>query len=92
MPGMNKSSRTIQLIERSLHRVETDASSTSLDALGAGAVGAGEVVDVLDELEAGLVAGGVATVVDFCSVHAVTASVRAATARMVLYMLNSLVE
>ena len=34
MPGMNKSSRTIQLIERSLHRLETDATSTSLDALG----------------------------------------------------------
>jgi hypothetical protein len=34
MPGMNKSSRTIQLIERSLHRLETDASSSSLDALG----------------------------------------------------------
>jgi len=34
MPGMNRSSRTIQLIERSLHRIESDASPTSLDALG----------------------------------------------------------
>ena len=39
MPGMNRNSRTIRLIESSLHRLETDASSTSLDALG-----------VLDEL------------------------------------------
>ena len=39
MPGMNRSSRTIRLIESSLHRLETDASPTSLDALG-----------VLDEL------------------------------------------
>ena len=34
MPGMNKSSRTISLILASLARLETDASSTSLDALG----------------------------------------------------------
>ena len=34
MPGMNRNSRTISLIERSLHRLETDESSTSLDALG----------------------------------------------------------
>ena len=61
-----------------------------LEALGAGAVGAGDVVDVLEELDAGLVAGGVVTVVDFCSVHALTASVRAAVARSALYMLGSL--
>jgi len=80
------------LLELELELDVSGALVASLDALGAGAVGAGEVVDVLDELEAGLVAGGVATVVDFCSVHAVTASVRAATARTVLYMLDSLVE
>ena len=34
MPGMNKSSRTISLILSSLARLETDASSTALDALG----------------------------------------------------------
>ena len=34
MPGMNRNSRTISLIERSLHRLETDASSNALDALG----------------------------------------------------------
>ena len=34
MPGMNKSSRTISLILASLARLETDASSTALDALG----------------------------------------------------------
>ena len=34
MRGMNRNSRTIALIERSLHRLETDDSSTSLDALG----------------------------------------------------------
>lgn len=65
-------------------------ASLELDALGAGAVGAGDAVDVLDELDAGLVAGGVATVFDFCSVHAVTASVSAATARSALYMWGSL--
>ena len=39
MPGMNRNSRTIRLIESSLHRLETDESSTAIDALG-----------VLDEL------------------------------------------
>ena len=34
MPGMNKSSRTISLILSSLARLETDASSSALDALG----------------------------------------------------------
>jgi hypothetical protein len=34
MPGMNKSSRTISLILASLARLETDESSTALDALG----------------------------------------------------------
>src|SRR3954463_6847826 len=34
MPGMNKSSRTIKLIETSLHRVETDPGASPLDALG----------------------------------------------------------
>ena len=34
MPGMNRNSRTISLIERSLARLETDKSSTALDALG----------------------------------------------------------
>ena len=34
MPGMNKSSRTISLILTSLARLETDESSTALDALG----------------------------------------------------------
>jgi hypothetical protein len=34
MPGMNKSSRTISLIQSSLARLETDASSGALDALG----------------------------------------------------------
>ena len=34
MPGMNRNSRTISLIERSLHRLETDESSNALDALG----------------------------------------------------------
>jgi hypothetical protein len=34
MPGMNKSSRTISLILATLARLETDASSTALDALG----------------------------------------------------------
>jgi hypothetical protein len=34
MPGMNKSSRTISLIYASLARLETDKSSTALDALG----------------------------------------------------------
>ena len=39
MPGMNRNSRTIRLIESSLHRLETDSATTTLDALG-----------VLDEL------------------------------------------
>lgn len=34
MPGMNRSSRTISLILSSLARLETDESSTALDALG----------------------------------------------------------
>jgi hypothetical protein len=34
MPGMNKSSRTISLILASLARLETDQSSTAMDALG----------------------------------------------------------
>jgi len=34
MPGMNRNSRTISLIERSLHRLETDASPGALEALG----------------------------------------------------------
>jgi len=34
MPGMNKSSRTISLILALLARLETDESSTALDALG----------------------------------------------------------
>ncbi len=34
MPGMNKSSRTISLILSSLARLETDASSSALEALG----------------------------------------------------------
>jgi multidrug resistance efflux pump len=34
MPGMNKSSRTIGLILSLLARLETDESSTALDALG----------------------------------------------------------
>ena len=34
MPGMNRNSRTISLIEKSLHRLETDDSSGALDALG----------------------------------------------------------
>jgi hypothetical protein len=33
MPGMNKSSRTISLILASLARLETDESSSALDAL-----------------------------------------------------------
>jgi len=39
MPGMNKASRTIKLIEASLHRIENDSNASPLDALG-----------VLDEL------------------------------------------
>ena len=34
MPGMNKSSRSISLILSLLARLETDASSNALDALG----------------------------------------------------------
>ena len=71
--------------------LELEASGAlvaSLDALGAGAVGAGDAVDVLDELDDGLVAGGVAVVLDFWSLHAVTASVRATTAKSVLYMVG----
>ena len=34
MPGMNKNSRTISLILSNLARLETDESSTALDALG----------------------------------------------------------
>ena len=34
MPGMNKNSRTISLILSNLARLETDGSSTALDALG----------------------------------------------------------
>ena len=34
MPGMNRNSRTISLIERSLARLEIDESSSALDALG----------------------------------------------------------
>ncbi len=34
MPGMNKNSRTISLILSMLARLETDESSTALDALG----------------------------------------------------------
>jgi hypothetical protein len=34
MPGMNKNSRTISLILSALARLETDESSTALDALG----------------------------------------------------------
>jgi hypothetical protein len=34
MPGMNRNSRTISLIERSLARLETDEASSALDALG----------------------------------------------------------
>jgi len=34
MPGMNRNSRTISLILSSLARLETDESSTALDALG----------------------------------------------------------
>jgi hypothetical protein len=82
----------VMLLELDVELEVSGALVASLDALGAGAVGAGEAVDVLEELDAGLVAGGVATVLDFCSVHAATASVRAATARMVLYMLDSLVK
>jgi hypothetical protein len=44
--------------------LEVSGAFASLDVLGAGAVGAGDAVDVLDELDDGLVAGGVA-VVDF---------------------------
>src|SRR5581483_3655604 len=62
-------------------------ASDELDAEGAGAVGAGETVEVLDVLAAGEVAGGVAVVVlDFCSLHADRASVSAAAAISVLYM------
>lgn len=62
-------------------------ASDEVDADGAGAVGAGDTVEVLDVLDAGEVAGGVAVVVvDFCSVHADTASVSAAAAISVLYM------
>ena len=35
MPGMNKSSRTIRLIESSLHRLESDPNAAAIDALGA---------------------------------------------------------
>jgi hypothetical protein len=34
MPGMNRNSRTISLIEKSLHRLEIDESSSALEALG----------------------------------------------------------
>lgn len=57
-------------------------ASAEEEALGAGAVGAG------DALAAGVDAGGVLAVVDFWSLHADTASVSAAATISDLYMVG----
>ena len=64
---------------------EDDVSGAFVASDEAGGVGAG-ATDVEAAVDAGGVAGAVVTVLDFCSVHADTASVSAAATKSDLYM------